>query len=141
MEINQQPEKVISLRQKPKSEDIENNVIWSVKLSDGTTLYSDNEKPSAWIRLKKYLQETNLQIYSMQLQFRSHIINMPEKAEGYYFANGIIASLKNSKECNIVGVLKNGIVECVWFSIPELEPVKKVNKKIEDIKEPFIIRN
>lgn len=126
------------LRQKQGDED---QVVWSVKLSDGKTYYSDNEKPSAWIRLKKYLKDSGLKINNMQLRFRSHIIDMPEKAEGYYFANGIIASLKSSKECQIVGILKNGVVECIWFAIPELEPMKKANKFIEDIKEPFIIRN
>jgi hypothetical protein len=132
---------IVQLKQSVSSDIYENSVVFVVKLSDGNIYFSDNDQPPAWIRLKKYLKESGLKIINMQLRFRSHIIDLPEKAEGYYFANGIIASLNSSKNCNIVGILNKGVVECIWFSIPELEPMKKENKLIEEIKEPFIIIN
>ena len=58
---------------------------WVASLSNGETIYDDNKKnaPSAWERLKLYLDKNNLNVTMLRLQINNEIINLPRNAEGY----------------------------------------------------------
>src|SRR5688500_10269504 len=69
---------------------------WVAVLSNGETVYQDDDRPgikpeSAWIRLGNYVNNRGLHIVALSFQFRSHVISLPENADGYYFAKGALA--------------------------------------------------
>ena len=59
---------------------LEDKTIWVAVLSNGLTIYQDDERsgkePVAWKRLKEYCQSESLNIVGMHLKFRSHVIPM-----------------------------------------------------------------
>lgn len=75
---------------------MEENTVWIVKLSDGTIVYQDDDRPdsegSAWARLKKHCEYNRLYITEMKLKFRSHVVHMESDADGYYFSRGVRAT-------------------------------------------------
>ena len=121
---------------------------WVAVLSDGTTVYQDDNRPgiepaSAWIRLGSYLKETELKIDRFRLQFRSNVVNLPHKASAYFFCRG---ALKNSSwsetyELFIVGTLSEGIFELRKYKIPELVIVEEETRSLEKASPLCVIRN
>lgn len=103
------------------------SVIWSVVLSDGTTVFQDDYRPgvypeSAWIRLKQHCQDTGLFIKSMKVAFRSHEIDIGEDADGFYFCKGASAFMTSNitNELYIVGTLNDGMLRVEKWKVPEL---------------------
>jgi hypothetical protein len=101
---------------------------WIAHLSNGETIYQDDERPemeprSAWIRLGNYIRNNNLKIISLKFQFRSHVINLEDNADGYYFAKGAVAvwGIGETFHHFVAGTLKEGKIHKKWFLVPELE--------------------
>jgi hypothetical protein len=93
------------------------------------------EEPSAWIRLKKYLIENQLNIVEFRLRFRDNIVNIGKGTRGYYFAKGCgkdSTSIETS-HFYIVGAIKDtNNFQCVWYKIPELVISDSYNKYVID---------
>ena len=103
------------------------NAIWSVVLSDGTTVFQDDYRPevypeSAWVRLKQYCKETGLYIKSMKVAFRSHEVDVGEEEDGVYFCKGASAFMTSNitNELYIVGTLNDGVLRVEKWKVPEL---------------------
>jgi hypothetical protein len=120
---------------------------WIAKLSDGRTVYQDDDRPdyeerNAWLRLKKFCEENNLFVTQVKIQFRDHIEVLPESNEGYFFRYGAFGCLKSKKSYSrfIVGPVKNNQVEVQVWRIPEiiLENEYSETRNIEDCKDGLI---
>ena len=53
--------------------------MWIAHLSDNSTVYQDDNRPgldpNAWLRLKKYVYENNLDVIGLDVKFRCHTEN------------------------------------------------------------------
>jgi hypothetical protein len=59
---------------------------WIVSLSNGETIFEDHrvDQEATWIRLAKYVEECDISITSMRVQFESGLeIKLPPGQEGY----------------------------------------------------------
>ena len=137
--------------------------IWIASLSNGVTVYQDDDRsnlkePSAWKRLGFYISENcpEINIVGMQLKFRSHIVELPSNARGYYFAHGMSKTTDDSVErgylvCGSVdtNILRDAqytepvddIITCEWYSIPELIVAREQNRCLSQLQAPFLILN
>lgn len=111
---------------------------WVAQLSNGELIYQDDNRPgkypeSAWLRLKKYIEDNQLKIDNLWLRFRSNQVKcLPEKAEGYYFckaAGGMLGSTL-TVHCYMLGYLTKDKIVVYSYKVPELMPF------VEDIREP-----
>lgn len=122
---------------------------WIVTLNDGTKAYQDDAGQgelrqgtnlSSWERLQNYCKKNSNYIVAMQLQFRSHIENIPSNAEGYFFRRSILGGIGGEKTKKrspdvffyLAGVLKDGKVYVQKWRIPELI----LNTEVEDVRDP-----
>ena len=104
---------------------------WQATLSNGLVVFQDDYNPayvqehSAWIRLKKYCQQNKLYITNLILVFRTHIIDIPQNKDGYYFSKGVTAWCSDDKTYHqyIVGYVEDDKVYTTSYIIPELEPM------------------
>jgi len=100
---------------------------WVAKLSDGTTVWQDDrDGGNSWRDLKKHVEDNRLSVVSLQVEFRSHIVECPHNFFAYYFNKGGRASFGGSQECFIVGYatekeIEKGIVPVYFYLTPELE--------------------
>lgn len=116
-----------------------NEPIWVALLSDNTKVYMDNNNPiyeetSAWLRLKTYCQNNNLNIKSLTFQFRSNIIKpLPEDAEGYFFRNGLMG-FPNGLNIGLffAGYLKDEKVYITRIGVPEMLIIENEIRDISD---------
>jgi hypothetical protein len=106
---------------------IKEKSVWVAVLSNGETIYADDnrdglEPKSAWKRLKEYVSANNLQVVRFGIKFRSHQEWLPDNCPGYFFANGIGATLFTNKNINyqILGYVEDGKIICRHFIIPSL---------------------
>src|SRR4051812_48908014 len=82
---------------KQKDDLINEKLHWVAELSNGEKVFQDDGRPgetepSAWIRLRKYVQENRLSIESIHLVFCDHIEEVvPRNADGYYFVQKVMA--------------------------------------------------
>jgi hypothetical protein len=129
-----------------QDEFLEDKAIWIVKLSNGLTVYQDDNRPglheSAWIRLVRYL-ESRLKIEKeptsidrLLFAFRSHVVPIgPQKAKGYYFSKGALrdSGWPHTKQCLVGGWLRDdNRVVCEWWDTPELLKGREVDKTMEE---------
>lgn len=121
---------------------------WVVELSNGLTVYQDDGRPgcypeSAWIRLKKYLSETEESIENMYLQFRSHIESpLPKHADGYFFSH-CVAGVSFSHETirfYLVGALQNNKLIVQKWVVPEILLCETEERDIDKAGDCLIIR-
>ncbi|SVA88170.1 uncharacterized protein METZ01_LOCUS141024 [marine metagenome] len=122
--------------------------IWIASLSNGVTIYQDDdragrEEPSAWKRLASYALDSNTNIIGMQLKFRSHVIDLPSNAKGYYFAHGISKTSGDVFERGylVCGSVVDDEVNCKWYNIPELTVSREQNRPLSQLHAPFLILN
>jgi hypothetical protein len=119
--------------------------VWVVTLEDDTEIWQDDERPgarepSAWIRLRKYVNVMGIRIKKFQLRFRSNIITLPA-AKLYYYTRGILGST-GSDTCThyaCIGYTNTDKVDVTWYRVPELSPEKTVTKSIYELNGPEII--
>jgi len=118
---------------------------WVAHLSNQENIYYDHrediEPRSAWLRLKKYVEENRLKVDGITLEFRSHIEKLPEKADGYFHIMGAASTLamggngswgSSTEEIWKFGVLTNGKeVKIQWWRVPELIVINEVVEPVE----------
>ena len=71
----------------------DNNPIWIATLSNGETIYQDDDRPniepaSAWVRLKQYCEENSFHITNLKVRNRTHIEEVGSGHDGYFFCKG-----------------------------------------------------
>ena len=137
--------------------------IWIASLSNGISVYQDDDRgklkePSAWKRLGHYISENcpKINIVGMQLKFRSHIVELPSNARGYYFAHGMSKTTDDIIErgylvCGSVdtSILRDrqytepvdDIITCKWYNIPELTLSHEQTRPLSQLQAPFLILN
>lgn len=122
------------------------NPRWVVKLSNGETVFQDDNRPgeeehSAWIRLAKYMQENRLDIEHMKLQFRSNVKVVNDgPVDGFFFSQASLgAPGMKTVDYFVAGTLKNGILQIRRWQVPELELDEVEYRKVADAKECLII--
>tara|TARA_Y100000592_G_scaffold100806_1_gene182939 strand:+ start:2989 stop:3441 length:453 start_codon:yes stop_codon:yes gene_type:complete len=131
---------------------IEDKPIWYVHLSDGLTVYQDDNRPGqhepcAWRRLWQYCKDKNVSIQSMSIRFRSNIVHIPnqDNAEGYYFSYGAIKEITDIKTRSyyICGTLRNNKINSSWYATPELLEAQKNQRNFSesDIQDKRLILN
>ncbi len=125
--------------------------IWVAGLSDGTTVYQDDNRPgvepkSAWVRLKSHIQNNDCTIQSLYLSFRGQkqSVDLPNNAEGYFFCKSIIGIYGEDKSinCALIGYLdkQNGKIIIQKWSVPELI-LLSTEERDEKLAEEALIRN
>ena len=122
--------------------------IWTAFLSNGITVYQDDSRgnlkePSAWKRLGAYVLDSDVNIVGITLKFRSHIVEIPSNAEGYYFAHGISRTTDDCIERGylICGAVIDGSATCKWYNIPELTISRECRRPLSELEPPFLILN
>lgn len=134
----------------------ESETRWVAVLSDGRKVFQDDNRPdvfpaSAWLRLKEYCEKTGNKIVKMHIQFRTHVVSLPDDAPGYYFSKGV-AGIAFSEASDgtwgqfIVGtLLENGSLQRITYRVPELiiekNEVVPPERIIEKKMDRFLIRN
>lgn len=127
----------------------EEKTYWIVELSNGETVYQDDGKNencehSAWIRLKKYIEDNNLSINKFYVRFRSNIIYpLQENCDGYFFSIGIIGMMSSEENVNfyILGYVLNNKVMIKKIKIPELIVFDEEEREISNCSEQQLILN
>lgn len=101
---------------------------WFVDLSDGTRVFSDDNRPeleekNSWKRLRTYLYENNLYIKTIFIRFRSEVRTIGSSDEGYFFRKGLMADIASGKNYGrfIFGLIKDGKIHTKTYSTPELQ--------------------
>jgi len=104
------------------------NPIWVVTLSNGETIYQDDDRPgvepsSAWIRLKSYCEENDLHITSMKIKNRSHVVEVDSDCDGYFFCKGAGGFMFGDMTylSFSIGTLQDGELKVRRWSLPEIE--------------------
>lgn len=126
---------------------VRERVRWVVDLSDGTTVYQDDDRPgvtptSAWPRLKAYCDEQGVSIIRMRLQFRTNVIALPANAPGYFFvktANIAIGGDSVNIRGYRVGILAGTDIYVTHYVVPELEVLDKDVRPLAGSEEMVII--
>lgn len=99
---------------------------WAAELSNGLVAYQDDGRgnpPSAWLRLKDYLQENKINISNFFLQFRSHVEHpFKQTFPAYFFSKKIAGfSIGGSQESILIGgMVKPKIFLVQEWLVPEL---------------------
>lgn len=127
----------------------EEKTYWIAELSNGETVYQDdgkneNYEHSAWIRLKKYIEDNNLSINKFYVRFRSNIIYpLQENCDGYFFSIGIIGMMSSEENVNfyILGYVLNNKVMIKKIKIPELIVFDEEEREISNCSEQQLILN
>lgn len=117
----------------------EQEVRWIATLSDGKRVFQDDfrpglEEPNAWLRLKQYIDNTDLNIDNITLQFRSHIVSLNnEPVDGYFFRKAALGAWGADRSFDLYnfGVLRNGKLYVTKYYVPELEVYETEEREIE----------
>lgn len=117
----------------------DSNPIWIVTLSNGETVYQDDDRPdaipaSAWQRLGNYCRDNGIYITSMKIKNRSHVETVGEGGDGYYFCKAAGKFLFDGRTDHsfIVGVLDNGKLRVRKWNLPEIVPEEFEDRKAID---------
>ena len=116
--------------------------IWiKIQLTNGEEFYYDEFE--GWKTVKKKCEDEGLFVKELQLQFRSHKIEIDlEDAEGVYLIRSIMGQMgSENKQFYTTGILKDGIVYKQMWLVPELIVEKELEDDIEDCFEEALIRN
>lgn len=107
----------------------DNNPIWIAMLSNGETIYQDDDRPnvepqSAWLRLKSYCEDNDVHIVKMQIKNRSHMLEVGSECDGFFFCK-VAGSYMFGNETHhafSIGTLENGRLRVRKWNLPSLEP-------------------
>lgn len=121
----------------------ENKPRWEVTLSDGRTVYQDDERQgeASWKRLRLYLLDNpHLSISKMFIGVRDNTFSLPDNAEGYFFRNSILSCWGQwEKHSFVVGTLQGSTIKVFKYELPELVLLGEEERSIEDAAESLII--
>ena len=117
----------------------EQEVRWIAKLSDGRRVFQDDDRPgleeiSAWLRLKAYIDNNELNIDNITLQFRSHMVSVNnEPVDGFFFRKAALGVWGSDRSFNLYnfGTLKNNKLYVTKWYVPELEVYGTEEREIE----------
>jgi len=115
--------------------------VWIVVKANNYDVYLENFDD--WLDFKKRHAESGIKIHSIGLQYKSHKVEQDaENAEGVY----LIRSAKGSMGAETIdtyttGIINNGKVKKIMWSIPALIPESEFEDDIENCFEEAIIRN
>jgi hypothetical protein len=112
--------------------------IWVANLSNGETIYQDDNRegesePIAWFRLRSYLKKNPpLYILSLLIQFCDHVEQACEVSEeGYYYSQGAYNLIGDTTHYfYILGSLHGDTVHATRWDIPSLIPINKESRKV-----------
>ena len=107
----------------------DSNPIWMVTLSNGESVYQDDNRPniypeSAWIRLKIYCEENDLYITDMKIRNKGNVKSIESNCDGYFFCKGAGAFLFGDETVHsfIIGTLNGDTLQVRKWRLPELVP-------------------
>lgn len=96
---------------------------WMVTLSDGQVIYQSDE-PTSWLKLRDYIYENGLDIYSLDLMFRSHKVRIGPLNSSYFYIRGCYSFLTGGGITyyqHVCGFLENDHhVKVYKYKAPEL---------------------
>ena len=105
----------------------DSNPIWTVTLSNGESVYQDDDRPdvypeSAWARLKIYCEENDLHITDMKIRNKGNVQSIESNCDGYFFCKGAGAFLFGGETVHsfVIGVLKDNTLHVRKWRLPEL---------------------
>jgi len=127
----------------------QDSTLWICTLSDGTLVYQDDERPNidppqAWFRLKHYIENSDLSIVRMELNFRSHTEIVGDNAEAFFFAKGILGSLSTNSLTHqyVAGTVIDGKLTTTTWRVPELlSSYENEERKIKNVDPRCLIWN
>lgn len=101
---------------------------WIATLASGLEVIQDDNRPglaepSAWLRLREYVQEHRDGIVALRFAFRNErAIHLPERQKGYFFRHGLGANLVSSVSVGffLAGYLLDGQVQVLKYRVPEM---------------------
>ena len=130
---------------------LEDKGIWIATLSNGLTVYQDDDKsgkePVAWRRLSKYCKDKDISVIGLCLKFRSNVmvVKTPDKIQGFYFAYGALREFDEdvTRAYYVVGYCKDGLIHSTWYTVPELLKHKESTRKLtsQDLEDERLIIN
>lgn len=126
---------------------IDNNPYWVATLSDNTVIYQDDNRPglepSAWLRLRQYCEDNNLNVVNLKLQFAGYQYNAYDgTGDGVYFSRGSSALLGEDLrtwDLYVVGVLRGRYMDVVRYEIPTLQQQTRAGRLVTPKNLPSII--
>ena len=105
------------------------NPMWIVELSNGETIYQDDERPgkepsSAWKRLKTYCEKNDVHIVNMKIKNRSNVQDIGSNHDGYFFCKSAGAFMFGDETIHsfIIGTLDEGRLRVRKWVTPEMSP-------------------
>lgn len=128
---------------------IEEKPRWIANLSNGLAVYQDDDRegcaePSAWRRLKAYVNSEKLSIVGLHIQFRSAILYsiIPADCEAVCFCHKVVQFLGgNNFKFFVIGYIKHKKIYRKTYRIPHLVVWDEDIKNEHEVPEDFIIRN
>ena len=129
-------------------QDDRKTAVWKAKLSDGRVVYMDDGRPgmepsSAWLRLRRLVEETGVRVVGLSLQFRSHQQEniLPADAEGYFFRKSALGfpTGTDTIESYLVGHLTEGRLFVQRWRVPELVMVEEQERDPAEARESLIV--
>lgn len=107
----------------------DSNPAWVVELSNGETIYQDDERPglepsSAWKRLGEYCKNNDLHIQNMKIKNRSNAHEIGAGHDGYFFCKSAGAFMFGDETIHsfIVGTLNDGKLRVRKWAMPDMSP-------------------
>ena len=96
----------------------DNNPIWIATLSNGETIYQDDDRP------KQYCEENSFHITNLKVRNRTHIEEVGSGHDGYFFCKGAGALMFSDFVVHTynIGVLKGDKLKVQIWRLPELLP-------------------
>lgn len=118
---------------------IVNNIIWIAQLSNGETIYQDDnrpgyDEPNAWLRLNSYVNDNKLNITGLGIRFKTNYVWTEPNKDGYFFAKVASASWGDDKTDHYykIGYLEGETIQTFQYRVPELILFDSSSKSIPD---------
>ena len=109
----------------PNDKFLKEKTIWIAELSDGSTVFQDDDRPnakpaSAWRRLQAHVEDNGLYISKLSIRSRDHTEEIPEAAQ-YHFSKSIGCLVGAEEEHHyIISLLYSEGLERRWYKMPEV---------------------
>lgn len=122
-------------------ERFESEALWYVELSNGQRFVQDDNRPgsnppSAWLRLRNYLETNHLSIQKFYIGFRDNILYdiLPHNAEGYFFRKNLATIMGERQILSfyIIGYLQDNRVFTQKVKVPEMIVTETSERNPED---------
>jgi len=118
--------------------------IYIVELSNETIVYEDENRygpdDKAWLRLKQYCKENNLNISKVWIQFRSHKELVVENTgDGIFFRRKILGNpFDNNRHYYVFGLVNANKIHTWHWKVPEVIMEEEDDRDIDGCEEQII---